>query len=214
MADATPPATSGARPCRPSTGRARNEQARRDILDAALDLARHGSTQASIDEIARHAGVGKQTIYRWWPSKSALLLDALLDHAGRTVNAEPSGPLECDLVRFLRSTFQALIGPCGTAPLVRTLMAEAQLDPDFRQQWRTEFVEPRRQALIALIEAGVHRREAHASLDTALLADVLYGAMWYRLLVGHAPLVDHYADHLAHTAQLLVADAVVDESVR
>lgn len=205
MSDASSPATSGARTGRPRTGRARNEQARRDILDAALELAQHGRTGASVDEVARRAGVGKQTIYRWWPSRSAVMLDALLDHAGRTVLAEPTGSLETDLARFLRSTFHAITRPGGTGALLRALMAEAQMDPKFGRQWRGEFVEPRRQALIALIDAAKDRDELPAPLDTALVADVLYGAMWYRLLVAHAPLDDHYADQLAHTAQLLAS---------
>ena len=123
------PTTAQARPERPRTGPVRSEEARRAILDAALDLARHDLNAASVDAIAARAGVGKQTIYRWWPSKAALVLDALLDHAAQDVDITPTGPLERDLSRFLRRAFRAIAGPGGSGPVLRALMADAQGDP-------------------------------------------------------------------------------------
>ena len=194
-------------PLRPRTGRMRSEQARRAILDAALDLARRDPGALSVDAIAARAGVGKQTIYRWWPSKVAVLLDALLDQAALDVDIAPTGPVERDLTLFLRRAFHAITGPTGSGPVLRALMADVQGDPELAQRWRRQFIEPRRQALTALLTAAVDRGEIHEP-DRDLVADLLFGAMWYRLLVGHAPLDDAFADRLAAAGSALCGSPV------
>ena len=185
---------------RPRTGRARNEQARRDILAAALALARHDLGSTTVDSIAVRAGVGKQTIYRWWPSKWAVILDALLAHAEREVVTDAGPPAE-RLVTFLVSSFKLLSGPDGDGPLLRALMAHAQMDPGFAVVWRDEFILPRRRALLRLLDDG-------GPDDREAAVDLLFGGMWYRLLVEHGPLDDAYARRLATAAMaLLVRDA-------
>jgi AcrR family transcriptional regulator len=179
---------------RPRTGRARNEQARRDILAAALALARHDLGGTTVDAIAVRAGVGKQTIYRWWPSKWAVILDALLGNAEREVVTDPeTGPLAERLVTFLVSSFRLLTGPDGDGPLLRALMAHAQMDPAFAVVWREEFILPRRRALLKLMDHG--RQD-----DREAAVDVLFGGMWYRLLIEHGPLDDAYARRLTTAA--------------
>ena len=93
---------------RPHTGSRRNEAAEQAILRAAAELlAAEESALITVDAIAVQAGVGKQTIYRWWPSKSAVLLDAMIQRADEVAPAPDSGDLQSDLRRFLRSTFAA-----------------------------------------------------------------------------------------------------------
>ena len=183
---------------RPSTGRARNEQSRRAILDAALQLAQHDLGMLTVDQIAARAGVGKQTIYRWWPSKWAVVLDALLDRAEREVVAESGGPLQVDLAGFLTSTFLAITRDGGAGPLLKALMAQAQLDAAFAALWRERFLLPRRQALVRLLRAAAQRGETPPDLDADVTADLLFGGLWYRLLAGHAPLDGAYARQLAY----------------
>jgi AcrR family transcriptional regulator len=185
---------------RPRTGRARNEQARRDILDAALALARHDLGGTTVDSIAVRAGVGKQTIYRWWPSKWAVILDALLCHAERDVVTGPeAGPPAERLAPFLVSSFKLLTGPDSDGPLLRALMAHAQMDPGFAVVWRDEFILPRRRALLQLLDHGPQdAREA--------AVDVLFGGMWYRLLIEHGPLDDAYARRLTTAALALLTE--------
>jgi len=191
---ADPPSSPPGPANRPRTGRARNEQARRDILAAALALARHDLGGTTVDSIAVRAGVGKQTIYRWWPSKWAVILDALLGHAERKVVTNTgTGPLTERLATFLVSSFALLTGPDGDGPLLRALMAHAQTDPGFAVVWRDEFILPRRRALLQLLDIGrLDDREA--------AVDMLFGGMWYRLLVGHGQLDDAYAHRLATAA--------------
>ncbi|GAA0577528.1 TetR/AcrR family transcriptional regulator [Paractinoplanes ferrugineus] len=185
---------------RPSTGRTRNEQARQDILAATLALARHDLGATTVDSIAARAGVGKQTIYRWWPSKWAVILDALLAHAEREIRTgTDSGPPADRLATFLVSSFDLLTGPDSDGPLLRALMAQAQLDPGFAVAWREKFILPRRRALAQLLNAG-------AQDDREAAVDLIFGGMWYRLLVEHGPLDEAYARRLSTAALALLTE--------
>jgi AcrR family transcriptional regulator len=180
---------------RPHTGRVRNERTRRAILTAALSLALDNLSDMTVDSIARSAGVGKQTIYRWWSSKWEVVLDALLEYADQEVVILTDGPLLERVVGFLSSTFALITGPGGVGPLLGALMAQAQVDPGFAVSWREKFVMPRRRALMQLLDGTV---EQTADNDAAV--DLLFGGMWYRLLVSHGPLDEPYARRLAMAA--------------
>lgn len=185
------------RSARPSTGRARNDQARRDILHAALALAQAGDLGAlTVDRIAARARVGKQTIYRWWPSKWAVILDALLERAEHEVRADSGGDLTEQLTEFLTSTFTAITRDGGSGTALRALMAHAQLDPEFAALWRERFIAPRRAALAQTLTTAGQHGEPPARLDPEVIVDLLFGAMWYRLLIDHAPLDEAYARQL------------------
>lgn len=205
--EVTPPRAAPSGPDRPHTGRARNEHARRAILAAALDLAQGGLSQMTVDTVAARAGVGKQTIYRWWPSKWEVVLDALLERAAREVVVNADGPRLERLVAFLTSSFTVIDGPGGAGPLLKELMAHAQVDRDFAALWRDRFVLPRRQALLRLLtDAGTARHpdgDAERNADADAAVDLLFGGMWYRLLVGHGELDESYARRLAAAALIL-----------
>src|SRR5690242_12222019 len=114
---------------REHTGRKRNEAARQDILDAAAALiADPDGGPVTVDAIAARAGVGKQTIYRWWPSKHAVLLDALLERARIDVTEAGDGTLAGDLEAFLVSSF-AGAGRPGVRAFLGAAAALAQTDP-------------------------------------------------------------------------------------
>lgn len=172
---------------RPHTGRRRNEAARRAILDAALDLlADADGAPVSVETIARAAGVGKQTLYRWWPSKGAVLLDALVERAAQEVPAPETGSLREDLRALAVATFEASQRP-PSAPALRTLVREAARDPHLAELLRA-FTESRRAAVREVLERGRDRGELPADRDLDLLVDQFYGLFWYRFLLGHAPL--------------------------
>ncbi len=159
-------------------------------------LRETGYAAFTMDAVAARAGTGKQTIYRWWPSKGALALDALLDEANAQIPAKETGSLAGDLEAFLGATFRTLRGKRGLAPILQALMAEAQVDPTFREVLRTTLIEPRR-ALLAEIFARFRPRRGLSEIDPMTAVDAVFGAMWYRLLVGHAPLDDAFAASLA-----------------
>ena len=193
MPDHRAPAPAPA-PRRPHTGRRRNQAARQAVLDAAAELlSRPDGAATSIEEIAQASGVSKHTIYRWWPSKGAVLLDALVEQARQEAGTAPAGVLAADLEAFLAATFRAAE---RAAPLLRSAMAEAQRDPQAAEGMRL-FTAARREELRHVLAAGQSRGELPGNPDLDLLIDQVYGLLWYRILIGHAPLTADVAARLA-----------------
>jgi AcrR family transcriptional regulator len=175
-------------------GRPRSAAARQAILDAAVaELQERGYAALTIEGIASRAGVGKQTIYRWWSSKADVVLDALLDLASTRITVPDKGSLAEDLIAFLRATFRQR----GQRPVLIGLMAQAILDEGFAVQFRDRFLFSRRAALRTILQRAVERGEVAAELDLELLIDVVYGVLWYRLLLDHAPLTEVAGQQLA-----------------
>ncbi len=190
-----------------SAGRPRSARARRAILTAALSLVKQeGFSALTIEGIAREAGVGKPTIYRWWPSKAAIVFEALQNYGQQTLPVPADGLLAERLEAWLKRLFEVLNGQIGE--IVRSLMAEAQRDPVFAVAFRTEFIMMRRQPLLAILREGLGRGELSATTDIEVMADLIYGAMWYRLLVQHAPLDEAYAHEIV---TLLPGSAMRDQ---
>ncbi|MFG2426401.1 TetR/AcrR family transcriptional regulator [Streptomyces sp. NPDC048590] len=189
-------ADAGTGGARPHTGRRRNEAARRAILDAALRLlGESDGDPVTVETIARAAGVGKQTLYRWWPSKGAVLLEALAERAQQTVPAPDRGNLRGDLRTVIAATFAGAQRP-PVGPALRTLALEAARDPQLAALMR-EFTESRRTALREVLERGQELGELEPGRDLDLMVDQIYGVFWYRFLLGHAPLDDATATALA-----------------
>nr|WP_202539724.1 TetR/AcrR family transcriptional regulator [Streptomyces sp. SID8379] len=158
-------------------------------------LAEADGAAVSVDAIAKEAGVGKQTLYRWWPSKGAVLLDALTERAETAAPVPDSGALGDDLRAVVAATFAGAQRP-PVAPALRTLVREAAHDPHLAELMR-EFTGARRAALRTVLERGRERGELTADCDLDLMVDQVYGVFWYRFLLGHAPLGEAEAARLA-----------------
>ena len=183
-------------PRRPHTGRRRNDAARDAILDAAFRLLSDPGTDGlTIEAIAAEAGVGRQTIYRWWPSKGAVLADALIRHARVVVPERDTGTFAGDLAAFLTDSFAGLAEQ-GYAARLRQIVAAAQQD-EHVASLLADFTAVRRAALRALLERGRDAGELARDADLDMLVDMAYGVLYYRLLVGHAPLDEKAARALA-----------------
>jgi AcrR family transcriptional regulator len=191
-------------------GRKRSEQSRLAILAATLELvAEAGYGALTIEGIAARSGVGKQTIYRWWPSKADVLLDALATKADLQIPVPDQGSFRADLAGFLGSTFE-LGGKSPVADTLRALMAQAQIDPEFGKRFREDFLFRRRDALGTLVDRARERGELPAGVRPGTVLDVVFGTLWYRLLAtrdqvdrGLADeLVALLADHGASTAEI------------
>jgi AcrR family transcriptional regulator len=174
-------------------GRPRSQQAHKAILDAAAALLlERGLAAVSMDAVAERAGVSKATIYRWWPTKEALALDALYTE-WTAVRPFPrdTGSLRGDLLALLRPWAKQAGGrPYGR--VVTALLTEAQSDPVFAAEYRQRFVEPRRDQARALFQRAVERGEVGADTKVDVALDLLYGPLYHRLLHGHAPLTDRF----------------------
>ncbi|MFE1322526.1 TetR/AcrR family transcriptional regulator [Kitasatospora phosalacinea] len=190
------PADETSTPVRP--GRRRSEESRRAILAAAYELLDEaGYARLTVEGIAARAGTGKQTVYRWWPGKADVLLEALTVHARRHVPLPDTGDHAADLHAFLAATFAAATPPTGDA--LRALMAEAQIDPAFGARFRDTLLNPRREALGTLL-ARAHAADALApQLTPATAVDLAFGLLWYRLLATREPLDDRLAALLTRT---------------
>jgi AcrR family transcriptional regulator len=183
-------------PRRPHTGRRRNDAAKEAILDAAFRLLSDPATETlTIDAIAAAAGVGRQTIYRWWPSKGAVVAEALARHARFAVPQRDTGSFTGDLAAFFADSFAGLRQE-GYAARLRQIVAEAQHDEHVAGML-ADFTAARRAALRALLERGQAAGELAADANLDMLVDMAYGVLYYRLLIGHAPLDDKAAHTLA-----------------
>jgi AcrR family transcriptional regulator len=182
-------------------GRPRSDEARQAILSAALaELGERGYAGVTVEGIAARAGVGKQTIYRWWPSKAEVVLEAARVEASARIKVPDRGSLGADLRAFLTATFRQR----DQQPVVVGLMAQALLDAEFAEKFREQFLFRRRAALRAVFDRGRERGELPAGVDVELLIDVVFGVLWYRLLIGHAPLTPRAARQLAEVVERAV----------
>jgi AcrR family transcriptional regulator len=192
--------------------RPRSEAARRAILGAALELLEEeGYGRVTMEGIAKRAGVSKQTVYRWWPSPAAVLMEALNQLATVLVPDTDQGSLERDLRTFIRRTVSGL--QRGAARLVASLMAEAQRDEDFAPAFREEFLARRRGAMRELLERARDRGEVAADADLDLLVEIGFGTIWYRVLGRHAPLSRRFADELTDALLALSTTATVSDGI-
>lgn len=186
-------------------GRPRSQAARRAVLDAALRLClRDGYRGLTVKGIADAAGVGRQTIYRWWPAKSDVLLEALRDLAERDAAelSPDTGDTRRDLRTLLSATFALAGGPIG--PALAGLLGDAQSDPDLAERLQRSLLAPRRANLRTLLARGTARGDFRPDADLDLAVDVVFGVMWYRLLSGHAPLDGQLAEELTSTVTALL----------
>ena len=177
----------------PQRGRPRSERARKAILEAASELLlARGLSAVSMDAVADRAGVSKATIYRWWPTKETLALDALYtEWAAARPHPRDTGSLRGDLLSLLRP-WARLAGSRPYGRVVAALLTEAQTDPVFAAEYRQRFVEPRRQQAREIFRRAIERGEIPADTRVEVALDLLYGPLYHRLLHGHAPLNDRF----------------------
>jgi AcrR family transcriptional regulator len=178
---------------------------------AARLLEEEGYGALTMEGIARGAGVSKQTIYRWWPSKAAILLEALNEVAEAVAPAPDAGSLEADLRPFLRWSVGGGRGRNGR--VLAAVMAAAQLDEDFGAAFRRGFLRRRREVLRQILERGRERGEVALSVDLDFVVELVFGALWYRILSRNAPLNGQFADRLTD-AVLELATAATRSAAR
>ncbi|MER5868763.1 TetR/AcrR family transcriptional regulator [Streptomyces sp. NPDC002044] len=180
----------------------RSDRSRRAILDAALALVGEvGYNRLTVEAIAARAGVGKQTIYRWWPSKAAVLLDASLALAGDAeteggwTGFPDTGDLAADLKYVLRATVDEFADARYEAP-ARALAAAGATDPGLGARFTEQLLEPQ----LALYEERLRTAREAGQLapdtDLRLTVEMLLGPLTYRWLLRTGPLTHAYTDAL------------------
>lgn len=186
-------------PRRARSGSRRDESARLAVLHAADDLlAEHGFGALTVEAIARRAGVAKQTIYRWWPSKVEILLDTLIEDSDKQIPVPTEQPTAQSIYGYLRRFARFLTrDPAGQVLLA--LMAEAQHDPDTAETFHKRYHGPRRDQEREMIARAIEAGEISPRLSPDATIDALIGPIVYRALTGSAipgGLVDTLAEEL------------------
>jgi AcrR family transcriptional regulator len=193
----------------PPNATRRSDRARTSILDATAELiAEVGYRKLSIEAIAARAGVGKQTIYRWWPSKGAVVFDAFmkLQEDGGGTELPETDDLAADIALLLRETARGLVDPRFDEPY-RALTTEIQHDPALNRELLDRLLGPLLEATRQRIVRGQRAGQIDEAIDPAIAVELLFGPIFHRWLLRTAPLDDGYANALAaHVVRALGAD--------
>ena len=177
-------------------GRPRSEQSRQAILRSTLKFLRQpgGFPDLSIEAVAADANVSKATVYRWWPTKAALVADAFSASSEQELQFPDTGSLRSDMTLQMRRLIRVFRSPRGK--VVAALLAGGQSDPELIKAFRERFLWPRRKQAYETLQRGIDRGELPADADLDLLLDSLYGPIYMRFLIRHHELTEDFADQL------------------
>lgn len=181
----------------------RDPRATSAILDAALAMAREGGlARISIEGIAARAGVGKRTIYRWWPSKGAVVLDAwaqrLEERQRAVIEAEHSCDFESDLKHLVKDAWLDVLG--DSLPVLASLVGEAQDDPDLAAELRRRLIDPATERVAARIRRAQDEGQVAPDIDPRRAVELIYAQLYYRLLILPGPHDEVFTDDVANLA--------------
>ncbi|HUI83939.1 MAG TPA: TetR/AcrR family transcriptional regulator [Candidatus Binatia bacterium] len=183
-----PPGSNGAKR---APGRPRSEHARQAILRSTLRLLRRsGFAELTIEAIAADAGVGKATVYRWWPSKGALVVDAFASSTADELRFPDTGSVYRDMALQMNQFLAVLRSQRGC--IVKAVIAAGQSDAKLLEEFRRRLLRPRREWAYETLRRGIDRGELPRRLDLDLVLDILYGAVYMRFLIRHDELTEDY----------------------
>jgi len=194
---------SAAAPERPNgrraPGRPRSAAVHQALIDATLELlADVGYRGLTVEAVSQRAGASKATVYRRWPSKVNLVVDALSANAARQVGEPDTGSVREDLLVLLRGLARFLTEPLATA--FPSLLAEAYRHPELGETFRNEFVSKRRAVIRRVVERGVQRGEVRTDADLDVVVDNGAAHLFYRFLISGEPmdpeLPERIVDHM------------------
>jgi AcrR family transcriptional regulator len=179
-------------------GRPRDPRTRAAILTAARALLEKGGlTAVTIEAIADKAGVSRPTIYRYWPNAPAVAMAAFLEASGAPAAGKASRSPLAALRAQLHAIADAFAAPTGRS--VAAMIAAAQSETELAKAFRNEFIARNRDAARILIERCIEDRLVVAPADIDLALDLIFGPLFYRLLMGHAPITRGLVDQLLET---------------
>jgi AcrR family transcriptional regulator len=187
-------------------GRPRSAEADRAILRAAVDLlADEGYGGVTMEGVASRAGVGKATVYRRWPCKSALVVDAVT--ACRESGSQPpdTGSIRGDLLVFVRG-FMHHLRTSDAGRVMPALVAELSRNPELAAEFRETFLQPRRAKVLEAVRRGVARGEVRSGVDAELVADGVVALLMHRFLVTGMEIDDELPERVVDILWSGIAD--------
>ncbi|SFT85834.1 TetR/AcrR family transcriptional regulator [Paraburkholderia aspalathi] len=184
-------------------GRPRSEETRTQILAATVRLLESRTVQSiSIEAIAKEAGVGKATIYRWWNSKALVVIDAFIEHHVVKTPMPHNLPPGDAIAVHLISLIHEYAGWSGS--IVAQIIAEGQADPAVLREFRERFHYGRRALIREMLEEWRSSASIPVPPNIETLGELLYAPVYMRLLLGNGPLDDQFAhDHISYVYTLL-----------
>ena len=179
-------------------GRPRDPRTRAAILAAARGLLEKGGlTAVTIEAIAQKAGVSRPTIYRYWPNAPAVAMSAFLEATGASGAARAARSPLAALRAQLHALADAFAAPAGRS--VAAMVAASVSETELAKAFRVEFIARNRDATRALLEHCVREKAIPAPDDMELTLDLVFGPLFFRLLMGHAPITRGFVDRLLDT---------------
>src|ERR1700741_2855263 len=195
--------TGGMTPSR-ARGRPRSEERRDAVLAAAMELMQEDDPRmASVDRISERSGVSKATIYKWWPNRTAVAIDAFLHQMMADAPVPDTGSAAEDFRLTLRGIMRFYTSPIGA--IYAQLIGESQFYPTERERIRTHQVNIRRAAVRKIWDRGIARGELDPNVDPELALDLIFGPAMYRRATGHGGLKPADADAIVATAMRALA---------
>jgi AcrR family transcriptional regulator len=170
--------------------------ARQRILQAALELMEQlGFARITAEAIAERAGASKATLYRWWPNKAAVVIEAFREAVEPELPFPDTGSFRDDIQTQMRNFARVLAGRGGK--MLRAFVVAAHSDPDVAAAFRSIWSVPRRAAAKQMLKRSQQRRQLRREADLDLVLDALYGPLYYRFLVKNENPTAKYAESLA-----------------
>jgi AcrR family transcriptional regulator len=182
--------------CAHKAGRPRNEEVRTKIIDAALALLEEGGyAKVTCDGIAQRAGCGKATIYRWWPNKAAVVINAFAESVSPELPNEKLSCLRDYVTGHLRRFTRVLMGRNGR--ILAAVIAGAQDDPEVAEAYLAHWLRPRRAVSRQILTEYQNEGQLPKDYDIEIVLDAMYGPLHFRLMARHETLTPEYAEGLA-----------------
>lgn len=179
----------------PRAGRPRSESAHRLILETALaQIAALGFRNLTVDAVATAAGVGKTTIYRRWPNKAAMVMDAFLTLVGPQTGF-PARPRAIDSLK-LQMRLQGKFFRSDYGQIIKSLLGEAQFDAELAHEFRERWIVPRRRMTQDVLKKAIEQGDLKPEVDLEALVDMLYGPIYYRMQIETGSITDRFTDEV------------------
>ncbi|MDF2921496.1 MAG: TetR family transcriptional regulator [Paenibacillaceae bacterium] len=170
-------------------------ETQQSILSASYDLLlEHGFEAVTAEKIAERAGVSKATIYKWWPNKAAVVVDGFLSAATARLPLPDTGSTYHDVLQHATNLARFLSSREGK--IIKELIGQGQFDSGLAEAYRTRYFQPRRLEARHLLERGIDRGELKQNVDMELSLDLIYGPIFYRLVILGDELDDPYIENL------------------
>lgn len=183
----------------PTRGRPRSEESTKKILAATRRILSDGNLRdLAIEQVAREAGVAKTTIYRWWPNKSILVLEAFSEDIEQVKDFETFHSASEEIEQQVHRLVTRFAGVPGH--IVKQILASGQADPEVLRVYRERFLDQRRQQAAAVLKRGIDQGEFRGDIDLDQAIDLIWGPVYFRLLLEHQPLDQQFAETHARFA--------------